>query len=138
MELGDGWNKLGGGRWSWMELGARFSNTHCIMHLLIWFLSSILSTQKKPFQSNPILSHINWLSLHSTGIVSPQNGSTYFKTNYSGIFSESFSQKAPSRWHIHQREIFAGYILSLVLFFSGYEHNSRILFGRNHTTVPSK
>ena len=37
MELGGGWNELGGGGWSWMELGgcgwswvkvgARFSNT---------------------------------------------------------------------------------------------------------------
>ena len=28
-ELGGGWNKLGGGRWSCVELGARFSNTIC-------------------------------------------------------------------------------------------------------------
>ena len=26
-ELGGGWNELGGGGWSWVELGARFSNT---------------------------------------------------------------------------------------------------------------
>ena len=26
-ELGGGWNELGGGRWSWVEVGARFSNT---------------------------------------------------------------------------------------------------------------
>ena len=27
-ELGGGWNELGGGGWSWVEVGARFSNTH--------------------------------------------------------------------------------------------------------------
>ena len=27
-ELGGDWNELGGGGWSWVELGARFSNTH--------------------------------------------------------------------------------------------------------------
>ena len=26
-ELGEGWNKLGGGGWSWVEVGARFGNT---------------------------------------------------------------------------------------------------------------
>ena len=26
-ELGGGWNELGGGGWSWVEMGARFSNT---------------------------------------------------------------------------------------------------------------
>ena len=26
-ELGGGWNKLGGGGWSWVEVGARFGNT---------------------------------------------------------------------------------------------------------------
>ena len=27
-ELDGGWNELGGGGWSWVEVGARFSNTH--------------------------------------------------------------------------------------------------------------
>ena len=27
MELGEGWNELGGGGWSWVEVGAWFSNT---------------------------------------------------------------------------------------------------------------
>ena len=27
MELGGGWNELGGGGWSWVEVGAWFSNT---------------------------------------------------------------------------------------------------------------
>ena len=27
MELGGGWNELGRGGWSWVEVGARFSNT---------------------------------------------------------------------------------------------------------------
>ena len=31
-ELGGGWNELGGGGWSWVEVGARFSNTH----LFLW------------------------------------------------------------------------------------------------------
>ena len=28
VELGEGWNELRGGGWSWVEVGARFSNTH--------------------------------------------------------------------------------------------------------------
>ena len=35
-ELGGGWNELGGGGWSWVELGARFSNTH-----LKWEISKV-------------------------------------------------------------------------------------------------
>ena len=27
MELSGGWNELGGAGWSWVELGAQFSNT---------------------------------------------------------------------------------------------------------------
>ena len=32
-ELGEDWNELGGGGWRWVEVGARFSNTH-----YLWFL----------------------------------------------------------------------------------------------------
>ena len=28
LELGGGWNALGGGGWSWVEVGAQFSDTH--------------------------------------------------------------------------------------------------------------
>ena len=41
------------------------------------------------------------------------------KTYYSGIFSKSFSQEAPSSWHRHQRGIFAGCTLSIILFLAG-------------------
>ena len=59
------------------------------------------------------------------------------ETYYSGIFSKSFSQEVPSSWHMHQRRIFAGCTLSIILF-SRYEHNSRIFFGSHRTTAPSK
>ena len=32
-ELSGGWNELGGGGWKWVELGARFSNTHKLFYL---------------------------------------------------------------------------------------------------------
>ena len=35
---------------------------------------------------------------------------------YSGIFSKSFSQEAPSRWHMHQYGISASCTLSIILF----------------------
>ena len=38
------------------------------------------------------------------------------ETYYCGIFSKSFSQEAPSSWHRHQRGIFAGCTLSIILF----------------------
>ena len=42
------------------------------------------------------------------------------ETYYSGIFSKSFSQEAPSSWHRrHQRGIFAGCTLSIILFLAG-------------------
>ena len=40
-------------------------------------------------------------------------------TYYSGIFSKSFSQQTPSSWHRHQRDIFAGCTLSIILFLAG-------------------
>ena len=41
------------------------------------------------------------------------------ETYYSGIFSKSFSQEAPSSWHRHQRGIFAGCTLSIILCLAG-------------------
>ena len=38
------------------------------------------------------------------------------ETYYSGIFSNCFSQEAPSSWHRHQRRILAGCTLSIILF----------------------
>ena len=32
--LGGGWNGLGGGGWSWVEVGARFGNTHFKIKLI--------------------------------------------------------------------------------------------------------
>ena len=41
------------------------------------------------------------------------------ETYYCGIFSTSFSQGAPSSWHRHQRGIFGGCTLSIILFLAG-------------------
>ena len=49
-ELGGGWNELGGGGWSWVEVGARFSNTLYFSHFsetrilrnIIWRLLQLL------------------------------------------------------------------------------------------------
>ena len=41
------------------------------------------------------------------------------ETYYSGIFTKSFSQEAPSSWHRHQRRNFAGCTLSIILFLAG-------------------
>ena len=38
---------------------------------------------------------------------------------YVGIYSKSFSESAPSNWHQHQRGIFAGCTLSIILFLAG-------------------
>ena len=38
---------------------------------------------------------------------------------YAGIFSKSFSENAPSSWHNHERGIFAGCSLSIILFLAG-------------------
>ena len=41
------------------------------------------------------------------------------KMYYSGICSKSFSQEAPSSWHVHLCGIFAGCTLSIILFLAG-------------------
>ena len=41
------------------------------------------------------------------------------KMYYSGIYSHSFSQSAPSSWHQHFKGIFAGCSLSIILFLAG-------------------
>ena len=41
------------------------------------------------------------------------------KIYYSGIYSCSFSQSAPSSWHQHFKEIFPGCTLSIILFLAG-------------------
>ena len=41
------------------------------------------------------------------------------KIYYSGIYSRSFSQSAPSSWHQHFKGIFAGCTLSIILFLAG-------------------
>ena len=41
------------------------------------------------------------------------------KIYYSGIYSCSFSQSAPSSWHQHFKGIFAGCTLSIILFLAG-------------------
>ena len=56
-------------------------------------------------------------ALHRYG-VSPQ-WIRLIETYYKGIFSKSFSQSATSSWHRHQRGIFAGCTLSIILFLAG-------------------
>ena len=41
-ELGGGWNELGGGGWSWVEVGARFSNTHFFSLQKWWWKKSAI------------------------------------------------------------------------------------------------
>ena len=53
-------------------------------------------------------------ALHLYGV--SQKWVHLIKTHYSGIFSKSFSQEAPISWHMHQRRIFTGSTLSLILF----------------------
>ena len=53
---------------------------------------------------------------------------------YSGIFSKSFFQKAPSSWHRHQRRTFAGCTLSIILFLAGM--NIILQYSGSHHTTP--
>ena len=41
------------------------------------------------------------------------------KIYYPGIYSHSFSQAAQSSWHQHFKGIFAGCVLSIILFLAG-------------------
>ena len=52
---------------------------------------------------------------------------------YAGIFSKSFSESATSSWHRHQREIFAGCTISIILILAGV---NVILEYSLHTNVP--
>ena len=56
-------------------------------------------------------------AIHRYG-VSPQ-WMRLIETYYKAVFSKSFSQSATSSWHRHQREIFAGCTLSIILFLAG-------------------
>ena len=65
------------------------------------------------------------------------------ETYYKGIFSKSFSESATSAWHRHQRGIFAGCTLSIILFLAGmniileYSMQARVpKFTTNNTTLP--
>ena len=53
--------------------------------------------------------------------------------SYVGIFSKSFSESATSSWHRHQRGIFAGCTISIILFLAGM---NVILEYTLHTNVP--
>ena len=67
--------------------------------------------------ANAYGSHLRKLivfALHRYG-VSPQ-WIRLTETHHEGIFSKSFSESATSAWHRHQREIFAGCTLSIILF----------------------
>ena len=65
------------------------------------------------------------------------------ETYYKGIFSKSFSESATSAWHRHQRGIFAGFTLSIILFLAGiniileyWMQTSVPKFTTNNTTLP--
>ena len=65
------------------------------------------------------------------------------ETYYKGIFSKSFSQSATSSWHRHQRGIFVGCTLSIILFLAGmniileYSIQARVpQFTTNNTVLP--
>ena len=80
-------------------------------------------------------------ALHRYG-VSPQ-WIKLIETYYKGIFSKSFSESATSAWHRHQRGIFAGCTLSIILFLAGmniileYSMQARVpKFTTNNTTLP--
>ena len=80
-------------------------------------------------------------ALHRYG-VSPQ-WIRLIETYYKGIFSKPFSQSATSSWHRHQRGIFAGYTLSIILFLAGMNiilecsMQTRVLkFTTNSKTLP--
>ena len=80
-------------------------------------------------------------ALHRYG-VSPQ-WIRLIETYYKGIFSKSFSESATSAWHRHQRGIFAGCTLSIILFLAGmninleYSMQARVpKFTSNNTTFP--
>ena len=49
----------------------------------------------------------------------PASWISLLKNYYVGIHSKSFSEFAPSDWHQHQRGIFAGCTLSIILFLAG-------------------
>ena len=49
----------------------------------------------------------------------PASWISLVKKYYAGIFSKSFSRHAPSSWHKHERGIFAGCTLSIILFLAG-------------------
>ena len=80
-------------------------------------------------------------ALHRYG-VSPQ-WIRLIETYYKGIFSKSFSESATSAWHRHQRGIFAGCTLSIILFLAGmniileYSMQARVpKFTNDNTTLP--
>ena len=65
------------------------------------------------------------------------------ETYYEGIFSKSFSESATSAWQRHQRGIFAGCTLSIILFLAGmniileYSMQTSVpKFTTNNTTLP--
>ena len=79
-------------------------------------------------------------ALHRYG-VSPQ-WIRLIETCYKGIFGKSFSESATSAWHRHQRGIFAGCTLSIILFLAGmtiileYSMQARVpKFITNNTTL---
>ena len=58
-----------------------------------------------------------FLALQRYGI--PDKWIKLIKNYYTGLWSRSFSETAPSGWHHHERGIFAGCTVAIILFLSG-------------------
>ena len=81
-----------------------------------------------------------WLDIANTYGSIPHK---LIETYYKGIFSKLFSESATSAWHRHQRGIFAGCTLSIILFLAGMniilEYSMQVgvpKFTTNNTTLP--
>ena len=86
-------------------------------------ISMVWSALKEARSSKSSLSAIRLdiklivFAFHRYGI--PINWINLVESYYQGIFSNSFSQSAASKWHQHMRGIFQGCTLSIILFLVG-------------------
>ena len=75
MELGGGWNDLGWGGWSWVELGARFSNTYLD---IFSFIADIRPSCEYPFdKQNKLFSYYYFIIIINIIIIDVDSGSIY-------------------------------------------------------------
>ena len=81
-------------------------------------ISMVWAALKEAKSKNLSLATI-WLDIANAYGSIPHKLIHLIETYYCGIFSKSFSQEAPSSWHRHQRGIFVGCTLSIILFLAG-------------------